>query len=264
MVFVTSDPHGHRALLVETLQAAGLVGDDETWSGGDTTLWVLGDLMDRGPDGIGVVDLVMRLEAEATAAGGYVGVVLGNHEVLALGMHKFSAVARLEDQKVLSFILSWEANGGHASDQAALTDEHIAWMTGLPALVDLDGILLMHSDTDEYLGYGDSVSQINDAISEVIRGDDIEAWWECLHRLTTRHVFARDNGREAAETMMNTLGVSRMVHGHSIVGDLLGQDPADTEGPALYVQRQVLAIDGGMYAGGPCLLVNLDGWTDPV
>jgi len=261
MVFVTSDPHGHRGLLVETLQAAGLVDESEAWSGGDATLWVLGDLMDRGPDGIGVVDLVMRLQAEAEAAGGRVGVVLGNHEVLALGMRRFSVAAPLEDQKVLSFILSWEANGGHASDQESLTDEHVAWMTGLPAMVDLDGVLLMHSESDEYLGYGDSIAAINAAISAVLVSDDIDEWWECLHRLTTRHVFARENGPEAAEAMMATLGVSRMVHGHSIVGDLLGQEPAETEGPLLYVQRQVLAIDGGMYAGGPCLLVDLDGWT---
>ena len=118
MVFVTSDPHGHRDQLVETLQAAGLVDHTESWSGADATLWVLGDLMDRGPDGIGTVDLVMRLQGEAAEAGGQVGVVLGNHEVLALGMHRFAARAVDGDQRVLSFILSWEANGGHLSRPA--------------------------------------------------------------------------------------------------------------------------------------------------
>jgi hypothetical protein len=129
-------------------------------------------------------------------------------------------------------------------------------------MVELDGHLLVHSDTDEYLKYGDSVEAINGSIAEVLRSDDIAAWWECLHRLTTRHVFAREGGSEAAAAMMDALGVRRMVHGHSIIGDLLGQDPAETEGPVLYAQRRVLAIDGGMYAGGPCLLVNLAGWTD--
>lgn len=262
MVFVTSDPHGHRDQLAATLHAAGLVDDAESaaWSGGDATLWVLGDLMDRGPDGIGTLDLVMRLQEEAADAGGEVGVVLGNHEVLALGMHKFAPQAVDKDRRVLSYILSWEANGGHDSDQKALTDRHIEWMTRLPAMVDLDGHLLVHSDTDAYLEFGDSIGAINATIGEALRSDDIDRWWELLHRLTTRHVFARDGGRARAESFMAALGVRRLVHGHSIIGDLRGIDPADVDAPLLYCERQVLAIDGGMYAGGPCLVVDLDGW----
>lgn len=262
MVFVTSDPHGHRDQLVATLRAADLVDgtDEASWSGGGATLWVLGDLMDRGPDGIGTVDLVMRLQREAAAAGGEVGVVLGNHEVLALGMHRFGPHAVDKDNRVLSFILSWEANGGHDSDQSALTDEHIAWMSDLPAMVDLDGHLLLHSDTDAYLEFGDSITAINAAIAEALRSDDIDVWWEMLHRLTTRHVFAAEDGLSRAEQMMEQLGVRRMVHGHSIIGDLLGVEPSEVEAPLLYCERQVLAVDGGMYAGGPCLVVSLDGW----
>jgi hypothetical protein len=51
-----------------------------------------------------------------------------------------------------------------------------------------------------------------------------------------------------------------MVHGHSIIGDLRGIEPHEVDAPLLYCERQVLAIDGGMYAGGPCLVVNLTGW----
>jgi hypothetical protein len=73
-------------------------------------------------------------------------------------------------------------------------------------------------------------------------------------------VFAREHGTAAAEEMMARLDVRRMVHGHSIIADLRGIEPFEVEAPLLYCQRQVLAIDGGMYAGGPCLVVNLDGW----
>ena len=63
---------------------------------------------------------------------------------------------------------------------------------------------------------------------------------------------------------MATLGVRRMVHGHSIIADLRGIEPSEVDAPLLYCERQVLAIDGGMYAGGPCLVVSLDrlGLTD--
>jgi hypothetical protein len=63
-----------------------------------------------------------------------------------------------------------------------------------------------------------------------------------------------------AEEMMRELGVRRIVHGHSIIADLRGIEPHDTDAALLYGRRQILAIDGGIYAGGPCLVVNLDGW----
>ena len=42
----------------------------------------LGDLLDRGDDSRKVMDLLMRLQGEAAAAGGRVHVVLGNHEAM--------------------------------------------------------------------------------------------------------------------------------------------------------------------------------------
>jgi hypothetical protein len=261
MVFVTSDPHGHLDVLVETLQLAGLLDEHENWAGAEQTLWVLGDLMDRGPDGVGVVDLVMRLEGQAAAAGGRAGVILGNHEALAIGMYRYGR-ENFDDPRVQSLILTWERNGGQIEDQERLTDRHVEWMTALPAMVDLDGTLLMHSDTTEYLEFGGDIATINDAVTGALAADDVEVWWDTVHRLTDRWSFARAQGTEAAEQMMHHLGVRRMVHGHSIIADLRGTDPRETDAALLYCKRQVLAIDGGIYAGGPCLVVNLDGWPD--
>ena len=96
--FAVSDVHGHRDDLVDVLRAAGLVDAAGDWSGDDATLWVLGDYVDRGPDGVGVIDVVMRLQQQAPRSGGRVGALMGNHEVLALGMHRFSdAIVRDAD-----------------------------------------------------------------------------------------------------------------------------------------------------------------------
>jgi hypothetical protein len=48
------------------------------------------------------------------------------------------------------------------------------------------------------------------------------------------------------------------VHGHSIIGSLLGVPSAQVDGPIMYAEGQVIAIDGGRYDGGPLLLVRLD------
>ena len=57
--------------------------------------------------------------------------------------------------------------------------------------------------------------------------------------------------------MIERLGGSLLVHGHSIVGDLLDIESEKVDGPLLYADDQVLAIDGGIYDGGPCLVVEL-------
>jgi hypothetical protein len=260
VAYVTSDPHGHRAVLVDALQGSGLLDAQENWSGGEAELWVLGDLMDRGPDGVGVVDLVMRMQSQAETVGGHVGVVLGNHEVLALGMHRYGLSAGDVDADALSLVLTWEANGGRLEDQQALTDRHLEWMESLPALVVHDDIVLMHSDTTRYLEYGSDVGAVNDAIAKAVSSDDIDAWWECLRRMTDRYAFAQRGGAKTAAEFASTFGAARLTHGHSIVADLRGIEPAETDGALLYCDRHVLAVDGGIYAGGPCLVVDLDTW----
>jgi 3',5'-cyclic AMP phosphodiesterase CpdA len=81
-VVAFADVHGAFDELTAMLRAQGLVDGALRWSGGDTRLVSLGDLVDRGADSRKVLDLLMRLEGEARAAGGSVHVVLGNHEVM--------------------------------------------------------------------------------------------------------------------------------------------------------------------------------------
>jgi hypothetical protein len=83
-VVAFADVHGAYSELVGLLQATGLIDADLHWAGGTTHAVSLGDLLDRGPGVRRVLDLVMRLQDEARAAGGSVHVVLGNHELMNL------------------------------------------------------------------------------------------------------------------------------------------------------------------------------------
>lgn len=85
-VYAVSDPHGGYDRLVALLAGAHLLAavppqpSSPTWSAGAATLVVVGDLIDKGPQGLEVIDLFMALEPQAAAAGGRVVVLLGNHE----------------------------------------------------------------------------------------------------------------------------------------------------------------------------------------
>jgi len=83
-VVAISDIHGAYEAMVRTLRSARVIDNDLAWSGGDTHLVVVGDLLDRGPNSRQAMDLLMRLENEAIAADGRVHVLLGNHEAMNL------------------------------------------------------------------------------------------------------------------------------------------------------------------------------------
>jgi len=57
--------------------------------------------------------------------------------------------------------------------------------------------------------------------------------------------------------MLGILGGQVIVHGHSIIGSLVGSPSWETEAPIQYADRRVVAIDGGRYDGGPLLVVKL-------
>lgn len=244
-LFVVSDVHGYVADLRESLRSAGLVDADDAWTGGDAQLWVLGDLIDRGPDGIGAIDLVRSL---TTQRPDQVHMLMGNHEALALGYRLFPDT-RFGDV--------WAMNGGLASDQSRLTDEHVEWLRSLPVLGRQDDYLLMHSDTTDYLEWGESVDDINSTVADLLEDDDAEAHWEVFASLTSRYDFAGGDGARVAHDVLSALGGRCLVHGHSIIGTLTQQPSHEIEGPIAYADGLVVAIDGGRYDGGPLLLVEL-------
>ena len=76
------DVHGDFDDFCLILKRAGLFNEQNHWMGATTTMVQTGDVIDRGPKSREAMDLLMRLEKEATDAGGRVVPLLGNHEVM--------------------------------------------------------------------------------------------------------------------------------------------------------------------------------------
>lgn len=81
-VVAIGDLHGDVGATRDVLMLAGVLGDDDHWSGGGTVVVQVGDQLDRGDDEQAILDLLERLADEAHAAGGAVHVLLGNHETM--------------------------------------------------------------------------------------------------------------------------------------------------------------------------------------
>ena len=85
-VFAASDLHGQLAAVDRLLARAGLTDGGGAWTApSGTALVVTGDLVDRGPDSVGLVRRLASLRAQAPARGGMVVLLEGNHEIQLLG-----------------------------------------------------------------------------------------------------------------------------------------------------------------------------------
>ncbi|WP_443066697.1 metallophosphoesterase [Streptomyces sp. NBC_01255] len=265
-LYVVGDVHGYLDELVAALRAQGLVDENGGWAAGNARLWFLGDFTDRGPDGIGVIDLVMRLSAEAAAAGGYCKALMGNHELLLIGAKRFGDTPVNSGAGTATFQAAWLLNGGQKHDMDRLQDVHLQWMSRLDAVVLEDDHLLLHSDTTAYLEYGETIEDVNETVHEILNRSDADEVWDVFRKFTKRFAFRDEGGPQAVQELLSTYGGSRIVHGHSPIPYLLGQVGTEesengggpiVDGPHVYADGLAIAMDGGVTMAGKLLVVQL-------
>jgi bis(5'-nucleosyl)-tetraphosphatase (symmetrical) len=123
---VVGDVHGCLAELDDLLRAAG-------FASGRDRLVLLGDLLDRGPDPVGVLRRARELRAES---------VLGNHEEkhLRYAAHEARRRSDHRHQNPLRF------DPRRAAQHAALAKDDLAWLAALPRTIALgDGWVAVHA-----------------------------------------------------------------------------------------------------------------------
>lgn len=140
---IIGDIHGHAAKLEALLRELGYVECSGTWlpPQGRQAIF-LGDLIDRGPAQIRVVNTVRSM-----IDAGHARSVMGNHEFNAIGyatpkrgrpgefLRRHSAKNVLQHTEFLAQV-------GEGSD---LHREMIAWFKSLPPMLDLGGIRIVHA-----------------------------------------------------------------------------------------------------------------------
>jgi len=81
-VVAIADLHGDYGQYFKVMQSAGLIDASGKWIGGETHLVQTGDVPDRGPDTKKIIDHLVKLSKQAKKAGGYVHLLIGNHEAM--------------------------------------------------------------------------------------------------------------------------------------------------------------------------------------
>ncbi len=257
--YVVGDIHGCLQPLVRLLQREGFLGEGLEWTGGQSQLWFLGDYTDRGPDGVGVIELLMRLELEASAAGGAVHALLGNHDLMLLAAHHFTDTEipsfKRQGQSV-TFYEIWQRVGGKAHDLERLNAAHIEWLSNRPALALVENTLLMHADSLFYLEWGDSPEQINRSLRDILRSDRVETWDLLAEQFASRFAFL-EGGIALTEEFLGQLGGHRLVHGHTPIYSLIGYTPQMVLYPLEYNDSLCFNVDHCLWNGGPGFVFGL-------
>jgi len=79
-IVAIGDLHGDYGQYIKVMQSAGLLDKSGKWSGGKTHLVQTGDITDRGADSRKIIDHLVKLAKQAKKKGGYVHLLVGNHE----------------------------------------------------------------------------------------------------------------------------------------------------------------------------------------
>jgi hypothetical protein len=191
---------------------------------------------------------------------------MGNHELLLLGARRFGDTPVNSGAGTATFQAAWLLNGGQKTDMDRLQDHHLQWMARLDAIEEVDGYLLVHSDTTAYLDYGDSIEAVNDTVRETITRNDADEVWDLFRKFTKRFSFRDEGGAEAVRSLLDTYGGTRIVHGHSPIPYLLGEVGSEdgdeaagpvVEGPHVYADGLAIAMDGGVTMAGKLLVRQL-------
>jgi hypothetical protein len=155
-VAAISDIHGQFQLLVDLLRNNGVITDSWDWSFGDGHLVIAGDVFDRGPQQTEALWLLYQLDQQATAHGGQVHMLLGNHETMVL----------YDDLRYLhpKYVRVAEQLNRRFPELYGRDTVLGAWLHSRPVIVTVSNIAFMHGGLHpDYAELGMSIAEINEA-----------------------------------------------------------------------------------------------------
>lgn len=258
-IYVIGDIHGHYDKLIHLLYQSDLINGDLTWSGGEAVLLCIGDYVDRGPQGIECIDLIMQLQKSACQQGGDVVALLGNHEVLLLGAHIFARDLPFDSDNV--FMQVWRKNGGVEDDLRRLDDDHVEWISNLPAMVLVGDRLCIHADDPFYMTYGETIEEINESFQEMMVSDVQRIWIRLINEFAGRYGFSGDNGQgqSTASELLRVHGGRSIIHGHTPISHVIDIPSDQILGPLVYANSLCMNVDGGIGHSGPGFIYQFMG-----
>lgn len=262
-IVAIGDLHGDLIATRAALKLAGVIDSTDRWIGGTTQLVQTGDILDRGDDEVVIFALFRRIAAEANAAGGRVHLLNGNHELMNSYLDfryttagGFGAYASTPDPTPAVSLPS--------KIKAEQKGRAFAFRPGGPMAMQFAAQPTLFSLGDNAFAHGGilpwqarwGIDSINHMISawlrnqapmpEWVKGKEKSPVWNRLYSKAPDGAAC-----DSAMVSLKTLGLKRMVVGHSI----------QKSGITSYCGGAVWAIDVGMssFAKGRISVLEIRG-----
>jgi hypothetical protein len=276
-IVAVGDVHGAGTAFVSILQKAGLIDADRRWSGGTTILVQTGDLLDRGQEVRQVIDLLMALESQASAAGGKVQSLLGNHEVMNLlgetrdvapEVFQQFADSRSESRREEAYQAASKLNGNTPLDKGQWMTAHPLgyleyreaftpagaygkWLRSKPIIAEVDDSVFMHGGINSEFTT-DSVDNINKRVRRELSEFDDGFKWLQQHNLALPF-YTLQEVVKVAHDELTRLEAKRKT-----------QSLSDDDITAAKALLPILNIDSSalLNANGPLWFRGYSTWTD--
>jgi len=144
---IIGDIHGHADALRALLRQLGYRQHNGCFRHPERQAIFAGDFIDRGPDNLGVIDIVRRM-----VDGGAALAVMGNHEYNAICYHtrhpQTGQPLRPHSAKNTAQHAAFLAE---FAGRESLLAETIAWFRSLPLFLELEGLRVIHAEWDARL-----------------------------------------------------------------------------------------------------------------
>jgi len=290
-IVALGDLHGDYRGYLQALNSAELIDPQGNWTGGATHFVQIGDIPDRGPDSALIIRHLRQLEQQASAAGGYVHALIGNHELMnitgqlhyvhpgeyeALRSEQAESLRQayrreLRRESAPAPIRSLYDLASRSRDRTQevplgfvehrqhwqVSGEFGRWVASHNTVIRLNNLLFVHAGiSPRYLGW--SIRQINDQVRDELRGDSLPSdavLEDYLGPLWYRGLSTDDEAVAPAfvDALLEAYRVDHVVVGHTPC--------CDTIMPRY--DGKVLVIDSGISAfyGGPVTVLLAEGGT---
>lgn len=257
-IYAVSDIHGAYdrlvALLVrhQIIQGVPAAPERALWAAGPAILVVAGDLIDSGPDALGVIDLLRALETSAAAAGGKVLVTLGNHEA-----EFFVNPRNKKAEGGDGFNAQLTARGLTPEDVARGTEPRGAWLRQRPFIVRVGRWLFSHA--------GDTHGRSLAELATVLRAGVDQHDYDAAEITGDTSILQSEDWSTADKTIgaryAQAAGAAHLVFGHNPSGLGSKGEIGQAQDGALF------RIDCGMspsidYSQGALFRVTMKDWKE--
>jgi hypothetical protein len=238
-IFALSDPHGNIDVLKALLLVNGIIDHKDGWAKGGAILVVAGDLIDKSPKSLEVIDFLRSLQADAAGLGGQVIVTMGNHEA-EFFVNPLNEKATSDKPNEVGIDVELGVRMIDPTSLAQRRDSKMrgAWLYNLPFGVRIKKWFFSHGGNTDGRSVKKLTSELQSAVDDhgfkdkEITGDnsilELQNWYGDPDK--------GDAGKDAAKA----LGVNHMVFGH---------DPG-----ALHTHGQVEASKNGVLIKLDCAM----------